>query len=154
MEGPREAAVSVRITRSLQNSQIYSNFSSNLRQITTAVNFLNNPKVAQSTLIQKRNFLARKGLTEEEIQRAFEKVGIFFNVAEMNGNVNSPEETIIQVPQPYKYQMTPFEKIKDMVSSAALISGIVYGVYMFYKVRKPRKSREKFEFSTFALSKN
>jgi peroxin-14 len=100
------------------------------------VNFLNNPKVAQSTLIQKRNFLARKGLTEEEIQRAFEKVGIFFNISEMNGNVESPEETIIQVPQPYKYQMTPFEKIKDMVSSAALISGIVYGVYMFYKVRK------------------
>lgn len=96
------------------------------------MNFLNNPKVARSTLVQKRNFLARKGLTEEEIQRAFEKAGIFVDMSDVN-----QDETRIQIPQmsTYKHQMTTFEKIKDIVSSAALISGIAYAVYLFYKVR-------------------
>jgi len=47
---------------------------------------------------------------------------------------NNPEARInIPTPTAYKHQMTTFEKIKDIVSSAALISGIMYGVYMFYK---------------------
>jgi peroxin-14 len=106
----------------------------------TAINFLNNPKVSRSTLIQKRNFLASKGLTDAEIQRAFEKVGIFVTTSDMNNNEN---ETRINIPQPtatapvrYSHAMTTFEKIKDIVSSAALISGIAYGIYMFYKVKK------------------
>jgi len=96
--------------------------------IVTAVNFLNNPKVARSTLIQKRNFLASKGLTNEEIQKAFEKVGIF-------EKMDSQDETRININsvQPYKHQMTTFEKIKDIISSAALISGLAYGIYLFYK---------------------
>lgn len=49
------------------------------------------------------------------------------------------ESTVINVPsqsQPatYKHQMMTFEKIKDLISSAALLSGIAYAVYMFYKV--------------------
>lgn len=99
-------------------------------KIVTAVNFLNNPKVARSTLIQKRNFLASKGLTDEEIQRAFEKVGIFEKMGD------TQDETRINIqPQTYKHQMTTFEKIKDIISSAALISGIAYGIYVFYKVK-------------------
>lgn len=101
----------------------------------TAVNFLNNPKVARSTLIQKRNFLASKGLTEDEIQRAFEKAGIFVNMSDVNNNQDETRIQIAQAPT-YKHQMTTFEKIKDIISSAALISGIAYGIYMFYKVRK------------------
>lgn len=101
-------------------------------QIITAVNFLNNPKVARSTLIQKRNFLASKGLTDDEIQRAFEKVGIFEKMGE-----TSQDDTRINMSQTqtYKHQMTTFEKIKDIISSAALISGLAYGIYMFYKVK-------------------
>jgi len=95
--------------------------------IVTAVNFLNNPKVARSTLIQKRNFLASKGLTEEEIQEALERVGIFDKMSD------NKDETRINIAQPYKHQMTTFEKIKDIISSAALISGLAYGIYMFYK---------------------
>jgi len=95
--------------------------------IVAAVNFLNNPKVARSTLIQKRNFLASKGLTDVEIQEALERVGIF---EKMNDN---KDETRINIVQPYKHQMTTFEKIKDIISSAALISGLAYGIYMFYK---------------------
>lgn len=96
------------------------------------MNFLNNPKVSHSTLIQKRNFLASKGLTDEEIQRAFERVGIFNKMTDDGGDAGETRITI--PPTSYKHQMTTFEKIKDIVSSAALISGIAYGIYMFYKV--------------------
>lgn len=98
------------------------------------MNFLNNPKVAHSTLIQKRNFLASKGLSDKEIQQAFEKVGIFEKMSDFDDN---KDETRVNITQPmnYKHQMTTFEKIKDIISSAALISGIAYGIYVFYKVQ-------------------
>jgi len=99
--------------------------------IVTAVNFLNNPKVAKSTLIQKRNFLASKGLTDEEIQKAFERVGIFVKMYD-NDNENETRIDISQRPS-YQHQMTKFEKFKDIISSAALISGIAYAIYTFYK---------------------
>lgn len=105
--------------------------------IVTAVNFLRNPKVSRSSLLQKRNFLASKGLSEEEIQQAFERVGIFTKVNMLDAPI---EETTISIPsttaQPptkYSHQMTTFEKIKDLLSSVALLSGVAYAVYMFYK---------------------
>jgi len=77
-------------------------------------------------------------LSDDEIQSAFERVGIFTKI-----NMDTPleESTVINVPsqsQPpakYKHQMTTFEKIKDLISSAALLSGIAYAVFMFYKVK-------------------
>lgn len=103
------------------------------------MNFLRNPKVARSSLLQKRNFLASKGLSEDEIQLAFERVGIFSKV---NALEEAMEETKINIPQVtpvhkckcYDHQLTTFEKIKDVLSSVALLSGIAYGIYMFYKV--------------------
>ena len=95
---------------------------------------MKNPKVNRSSILQKRNFLSSKGLTDEEIQKAFERVGIFtkINMLEDDIKINMP-----QVHQPtYKHQLTTFEKIKDILSSAALISGIAYAVYMLYKVNK------------------
>ncbi|KAG5675055.1 hypothetical protein PVAND_004993 [Polypedilum vanderplanki] len=105
--------------------------------ISTAVNFLRNKNVSRSSILQKRNFLASKGLTDEEIQQAFERVGIF---AKVNTLDSAMDETTINIPQSqplvhhsYKHQMTTFEKVKDVLSSMALISGIAYAIYMFYK---------------------
>lgn len=118
--------------------------------IVTAVNFLNNPKVARSTLIQKRNFLASKGLSDGEIQKAFERVGIF---EKMPDNDSDTRINIAQPQTAYRHQMTPFEKIKDIISSAALISGIAYGIYMFYKVNKifAKKTQSTFDQSLLAF---
>jgi peroxin-14 len=106
-------------------------------QLNTAVLFLRNSKVAKSSLLQKRNFLASKGLTDSEIQEAFERVGIFNKMdndpnTETKINMNLAPATQIS----YKHQMTTFEKIKDVVSSVALLSGIAYGIYVFYKAIK------------------
>lgn len=107
--------------------------------INTAVNFLRNPKVSRSSLVQKRNFLASKGLSDDEIQKAFERVGIFTSVNSIENSQNISDDSVINIPQNqvqtvhYKHQMTTFEKIKDVLSSVALISGIAYSVYMLYK---------------------
>jgi peroxin-14 len=90
--------------------------------------------------VQKRNFLASKGLSDDEIQKAFERVGIFTSVNSIENSQNITDDSVINIPQNqvqtihYKHQMTTFEKIKDVLSSVALISGIAYSVYMLYKV--------------------
>lgn len=79
-------------------------------------------------------------MTEEEIQIAFERSGIFTNVASLINTSATGEERINipsvqqQITHPYNHKMSTFEKIKDVISSAALISGICYAFYMFYKV--------------------
>eukprot|EP01117_Protostelium_nocturnum_P017339 TRINITY_DN704_c0_g1_i1.p1 TRINITY_DN704_c0_g1~~TRINITY_DN704_c0_g1_i1.p1 ORF type:complete len:446 (+),score=218.80 TRINITY_DN704_c0_g1_i1:132-1469(+) len=43
--------------------------------VASSVNFLNHPKVKPSPLTQKTSFLQKKGLTQEEINEAFRRVG-------------------------------------------------------------------------------
>lgn len=102
-------------------------------QIVTAVNFLKNPKVQNSTLLQKRNFLKTKGLTDVEIQLAFEKVGVFIKMSENKETTINMRDASFSG-RNYNHQSTRFEKIKDIISSTALIGAITYAIYMFYKV--------------------
>ncbi len=47
----------------------------NPEQIQNAVAFLTHPKVRESTEASKREFLAGKGLSEQEIEEAFKRAG-------------------------------------------------------------------------------
>lgn len=86
-----------------------------------------------SALSQKQKFLRSKGLTETEIQLACERAGVFT----MDPNANS-DQTIISIGQHQKNYVvqpqTTFGRIKEILSSIALVSGIAYAVYLFYKV--------------------
>lgn len=84
-------------------------------------------------MLQKRNFLKTKGLTDQEIQLAFEKVGIFVKMSE-NDETRINMRSISNPGRNYTHQLTRFEKIKDILSSTALIGAITYAIYMFYKV--------------------
>ncbi|XP_053676713.1 peroxisomal membrane protein PEX14 [Anopheles nili] len=108
--------------------------------IVTAIKFLNNPNVIRSAINKKQAFLRSKGLSEDEIQIACERAGVF------TGEPSSmPTQTVISMGVESSaanyaksgYQMQPRQnfltRIKDMLSSAALLSGLMYGVYMFYK---------------------
>lgn len=48
------------------------------------------------------------------------------------------DETKINIPvapvHSYARVLSTFEKVKDVLSSVALLSGIAYGIYVFYKV--------------------
>ncbi|XP_043271386.1 peroxisomal membrane protein PEX14 [Venturia canescens] len=108
--------------------------------VDTAVKFLKNPKVSNSPLKTKQEFLRRKGLTEEEITRACELAGSF--VKNDHNLLSLPNEhTSIPMPQsqiyPYYHQQvfqpTLFTKIKDAFNVAALVGTTIYCVYWFYK---------------------
>lgn len=107
--------------------------------------FLQNPNVARSSIVQKENFLRSKGLNDEEIRLAFQQAGIF---------AKDPNSTIINMeighrtaaPSPphqsnsiatfsplYRTPETALQKIYNVISSTAMVTGIVYAVYYVYK---------------------
>lgn len=105
--------------------------------ITTAIKFLNNPNVMRSAINQKQSFLRSKGLTEEEIQMACERAGVFTK------DPNIQSQTVISMgvsPAGYpkanyviQSRQSLFGRVTEVLSSVALISGLMYGVYLFYK---------------------
>ncbi|XP_055386291.1 peroxisomal membrane protein PEX14 [Condylostylus longicornis] len=104
--------------------------------IATAVNFLHNDNVRRSPLSQKQKFLRSKGLTENEIQIAFERAGVFSNDPNtvINLGINSSQAQHSKNLVVHQLQVpTTFTKIKDFLNSAAIISGIIYAIYKFYK---------------------
>ncbi|XP_012142969.1 peroxisomal biogenesis factor 14 [Megachile rotundata] len=132
--------------------------------VKTAVEFLKNPKVASSPVGPKREFLKKKGLTEEEIKTAFKLAGVDVTV-EQNA-YNSNDYTVVPVPpgqvypylQTYPYQLTPFQKIREFFNTAALIGTTIYCVYWFYKkFIKPllfgRKKKDSIQDSVNELDK-
>lgn len=88
-----------------------------------------------TTLIQKQQFLRSKGLTAHEIQLACERAGVF---TQDPNKPNPNPNTVISIgsqlhalqPQP-----TVLGRIREIIHSAALFSGVVYAVYIFWKVR-------------------
>ncbi|XP_035789881.1 peroxisomal membrane protein PEX14-like isoform X2 [Anopheles albimanus] len=110
--------------------------------IVTAIKFLNNPNVVRSAINKKQAFLRSKGLTEDEIQIACERAGVFTvdpklpshtvisMGVESGGAANYAKSGAYQLQQRSSNFLT---RMKDMLSSVAMLSGLMYGVYWFYK---------------------
>ncbi|KAF5282337.1 hypothetical protein FQR65_LT14326 [Abscondita terminalis] len=99
--------------------------------VQTAVKFLQNPNVSTTPLAQKQKFLQRKGLTDKEIQVACERAGAY-----ALHDKQTREPPAVPIPIHSNLQLQPlsvFQKIKEIVHNVAIISAIVYAVYMFYK---------------------
>ncbi|XP_053953766.1 peroxisomal membrane protein PEX14 [Anastrepha ludens] len=102
--------------------------------ITTAVNFLQNAKVRHTTLMQKRQFLHSKGLTHEEIELACQRAGIFTSDAKMlpqviNMGISSSAHPQLSL-QP---RQTAYGRIKEVLHNLALLGGVAYAIYLFWK---------------------
>lgn len=99
--------------------------------------FLQNPKVTSSPLKQKQQFLLSKGLTNEEIKRAFELTSLPSsldnNQFDLTTTVNIPPPNQVY-PHYLSYQPTLFYKVKEFFNVTALIGTTVYCIYWFYKV--------------------
>ncbi|XP_076679344.1 peroxisomal biogenesis factor 14 [Andrena cerasifolii] len=108
--------------------------------VKTAVEFLQNPKVATSPVGRKQEFLRKKGLTDEEIKTAFKLASVDITV-DQNVIRNSSDYTVVSIPPgqvyPYyrahTYQITLFHKIREFFNTTALIGATIYCVYWFYK---------------------
>uniref|UniRef100_A0A2M3ZJA6 Peroxisomal membrane protein PEX14 n=1 Tax=Anopheles braziliensis TaxID=58242 RepID=A0A2M3ZJA6_9DIPT len=109
--------------------------------IVTAIKFLNNPNVVRSAINKKQAFLRSKGLTEDEIQIACERAGVFtgdpklpshtvISMGVESGGANYAKSGAYQLQQRSSNFLT---RMKDMLSSVALLSGLMYGAYWFYK---------------------
>ncbi|KAK2158353.1 hypothetical protein LSH36_172g03001 [Paralvinella palmiformis] len=102
--------------------------------IATAVRFLQNPKVTQSPLSQKKSFLEKKGLTPEEIDIAVQKAGVVDIIPPSPGVI--PTQAGLYTPNIQAVPQTTvstWTKIKDYTSSAAIIGGFAYLIYKIYK---------------------
>ncbi|KDR22342.1 peroxisomal membrane protein PEX14 isoform X2 [Zootermopsis nevadensis] len=103
--------------------------------IGTAVKFLQNPNVQKSSLTHQQAFLKKKGLTDEEVQIACERAGCV-------GRQSSNLQTVLQhtpvpvtsLPPPYVlHHQSVWSKFRDTLNTIAVIGGIAYGIYWFYK---------------------
>nr|XP_033332245.1 peroxisomal membrane protein PEX14 [Megalopta genalis] len=110
--------------------------------VKTAVEFLQNPKVASSPTDRKQEFLRRKGLTEEEIRTAFQLASVDLT-ADQNVIRKPNDYTVVPMLPPgrlypsymqaHPYQITLFHKVKEFFNATALIGATIYCVYWFYK---------------------
>jgi len=126
--------------------------------INTAVQFLQNNNVQRNPLSQKQKFLRSKGLTENEIQIACERAGVFShdpNSTVINMGISTPTTQYV-VQQP----MTTLQRIREILSSTALIAGFTYAIYLFYKnyiepmLFGRRKKKKTLDESIEELNKN
>lgn len=106
--------------------------------------FLQNQSVKRNPLSQKQQFLRSKGLTEDEIQIACERAGVFTtdpNSTVINMGISAPKASAMAAKYSLNHPIsmgpvqTTFQKIKDVLSSTALFAGIAYAIYLFYKVQ-------------------
>ncbi|XP_078695577.1 peroxisomal membrane protein PEX14-like [Branchiostoma floridae x Branchiostoma belcheri] len=106
------------------------------QMIETAVKFLQNPRVRQSAFAQRRAFLQKKGLTNEEIQLAIEKSGT------ASDETNPPPPPPAQVAQstapvplqpPVIVPVSPWSKWRDMGAVIVLVGGALYGLYRLFQ---------------------
>ncbi|XP_037933776.1 peroxisomal membrane protein PEX14 [Teleopsis dalmanni] len=101
--------------------------------ITTAVNFLQNAKVRHTTLKQKQQFLRSKGLTSEEIQLACERAGVFSKDPNAPTVINMDISSQTHSQLSLLPQTTTLGRIKEILNSVALVSGLAYAIYLFWK---------------------
>lgn len=99
--------------------------------VKTAVNFLQNPTVQRSSSKYQRAFLKTKGLTEEEINIAFDKLNNILSekkAINVNGHVsNVPSGSYVYHPQ------SSWAKFRDIANTIVLIGGLTYGAFVLYK---------------------
>ncbi|XP_078498381.1 peroxisomal membrane protein PEX14 isoform X1 [Lissotriton helveticus] len=100
--------------------------------ISTAVKFLQNPRVRQSPLATRRVFLKKKGLTDEEIELALQQSG---TATEDPPALGPPALVVTGTPasqtlQPYS---PAGSRWRDYGALAIIMAGIAFGFHQLYK---------------------
>lgn len=88
--------------------------------------------------MQKEKFLRSKGLTDAEVQMAFQQAGIF--AKDPNNtiiNMDITHQTPSLIPLHRVEPESALHKIYHVISSTAIVAGVIYSIYYVYKVRLP-----------------
>ncbi|XP_034976381.1 peroxisomal membrane protein PEX14 isoform X2 [Zootoca vivipara] len=98
--------------------------------IATAVKFLQNPRVRQSPLATRRSFLKKKGLTDEEIDLAFQQSG----TAKEEPQPHSLSTQLVPIqPTHLAPHSPPGSRWRDYGALAIIMAGIAFGFHQLYK---------------------
>ncbi|XP_075237905.1 peroxisomal biogenesis factor 14 [Lycorma delicatula] len=114
--------------------------------VNTAVQFLQNPNTKSSPLNMKKEFLKKKGLTDEEIESAIQKSGIM-NFNQPSYDLKNKDQIIVNPPMAssdyyYSHQVAmpspppPPSKLiflRDLANTVVVLSGAAYLIYCCYK---------------------
>ncbi|XP_072464932.1 peroxisomal membrane protein PEX14 isoform X1 [Notamacropus eugenii] len=100
--------------------------------IATAVKFLQNSRVRQSPLSTRRAFLKKKGLTDEEIDLAFQQSGTAADESQSLGPSAPmvPLQPPHLMPQPYN---PAGSRWRDYGALTIIMAGIAFGFHQLYK---------------------
>lgn len=85
--------------------------------------------------MQKEKFLRSKGLNDAEVQMAFQQAGIF--AKDPNNtiiNMDIMHQTPSLIPLHRAEPGTALQKIYHIISSTAIVAGVIYSIYYVYKV--------------------
>ncbi|XP_004411192.1 PREDICTED: peroxisomal membrane protein PEX14 [Odobenus rosmarus divergens] len=128
--------------------------------IATAMKFLQNSRVRQSPLATRRAFLKKKGLTDEEIDLAFQQSGTAADEPSSLG----PATQVVPVQPPHLISQ-PYSSVgsrwRDYGALAVITAGIAFGFHQLYKRyllplvmggREDRKHLQSMEASLSELS--
>jgi len=137
-----------------QNTQAVGSENPRAGMIATAVKFLQNPKVQSSPLDQKKSFLQKKGLTDEEIQMAIDQSGVS-NITTVQAPAVPPlphtlnPHQILPPAIPDK-QLSVWNRFQNYSMVAVIVGGVVYALYSLFKkliepifIRQRREMDEK-----------
>ncbi|XP_068394966.1 peroxisomal membrane protein PEX14 isoform X4 [Eschrichtius robustus] len=128
--------------------------------IATAVKFLQNSRVRHSPLATRRAFLKKKGLTDEEIDLAFQQSG---TAADEPASLGPATQVVpVQPPHLIAQPYSPAgSRWRDYSALAIIMAGIAFGFHQLYKKyllplvvggREDRKQLERMEASLSELS--
>ncbi|XP_018414538.1 PREDICTED: peroxisomal membrane protein PEX14 [Nanorana parkeri] len=100
--------------------------------IATAVKFLQNSRVRQSPVATRKDFLKRKGLTDEEIELALQQSGTAHNDPPALGapGLPLPGPPHQLAVQPYS---PPGSRWREYGAIAVILAGIAFGFHQLYK---------------------
>nr|CAG4643562.1 EOG090X0FQ8 [Ilyocryptus agilis] len=107
--------------------------------VSTAVKFLQNPRVATRPDSEKEIFLQKKGLTQAEIKAAFDASGISSNM--VRDDSVAGRYSSVKVAQVHQYHgplapILPKSKwaiVRDLLNAIALVAGAAYGLRYLYR---------------------
>lgn len=106
--------------------------------ISSAINFLNDPKVQSAALTKKVSFLESKGMTAEEIEeamaRASGKAPSSNATAAGTSSYSQPNGMVLQTAPP-PVPTRPRYDWRDLFIAAVLAGGVGYGVWTLAKVK-------------------
>nr|SVE75448.1 EOG090X0FQ8 [Daphnia dolichocephala] len=102
--------------------------------ISTAIKFLQNPRVVTRPRLEKESFLQRKGLNKAEIAAAFEATG----TSDDKGGQGHYSSLEVAQLHKYSHALAPvakskWDKLKEILNTTILIAGAAYSLHYLYR---------------------